>query len=248
MNLLVIDIGNSRCKSCFGNVNEGFPKQTLDEVNWKDIENHFRHFSTFDACMISSVNLAATQLARKALEKKVASNNLVFLNSKNSPIPLAVENSETLGADRIAAAMGAHLRVQSQAIVIDSGTAVTIDRIDDKGAFQGGTIFPGIALSLNSLGTGTSKLPHLGEKEFSVPELPGRNTQDAILAGVFYSHLGAAEKIVALLQSEFGEMPVLTTGGNGKWITQYANVESQYCESLVLEGLWHMGVQRLKAS
>lgn len=245
MNLLTIDVGNSRCKFCFARVDGGFPAHTAEAIEIAAIESRFQDFGQFDSCVVSCVNDRASQGLKKGLSGKVASSSLLFLDSRGTPLELDVQTPETLGADRIAAAYGAYLRTQAATIVIDCGTAVTVDLVDAKGVFRGGTIFPGIGLSSKALARRSDKLPLVEQVVDPPPPSPGKNTHDALQAGLFWSQVGAVERIASDYAEKFGELQLVVTGGAGKQILASSRLEGDYVPHLVLEGLWQIGTDQL---
>jgi type III pantothenate kinase len=117
------------------------------------------------------------------------------------------------GADRICNTVGAALRYpNTPLIVVDFGTATTFDVVDEKGAYCGGVIAPGINLSIEALVNATALLPRI------VVEKPakviGVNTVACMHSGVFWGYVGLIEGIVSRIKAEFGKpMKVVSTGG-----------------------------------
>lgn len=244
MNLLTIDVGNSRCKFCFGNLDEPMPIDLLAAIELDEIEERFSALASFDQCVISSVNSEASGRIRRILAQKVTANQLVFLNSKNSPLSLLIDSPETLGADRLAAAFAAFKRSNGSAIVVDSGTAVTVDRINLDGGFEGGAIFPGVNLAFQSLANHTDKLPNVALEAGVTPKTFGKETKSAIQSGVFWGQVGAIERIVENYRRDLGDVPVFFTGGVGESMCHATNLNGEFVEQLVLEGLWEFGRAR----
>lgn len=241
MNLLTIDIGNSRCKFCFGDIDETLPIEMQTAIELDEIEERFSKFASFDHCIISSVNSEASARIRRILSEKVTANQLVFLNAKNSPLDLLIDSPETLGADRLAAAFAAFKRANGAAIVVDSGTAVTVDRVNAGGGFEGGAIFPGVELAFQSLANHTDKLPRVALEPDVTPHTFGKDTKSALQSGVFWSQVGAIERIVSNYRNELGDVPVYFTGGVGELMCDATELDGQFVEQLVLEGLWEFG-------
>ena len=157
---------------------------------------------------------------------------------------------DNVGIDRLFTAFAAaRLFAPAQAsIVVDSGTATTIDLVTSDGVFRGGSILPGLRLSAYALHDYTARLPMIDTDGFGMPTdaslpLPGRNTQAAMNAGLFWGQLGAIREITGRLQaaamSKFGcrETPIrIITGGGGKKIANHLT-ESVFVDSLALHGL-----------
>lgn len=151
-------------------------------------------------------------------------------------INIEYEPAAALGADRALNAIAAFARVKGAAIVVDAGTAITVDLVTQRGAFAGGTISPGPALMARALRTGTQLLPEVDVRE--APALPPRNTADAIRGGVYWGMVGMVEEIVRRLREVAGaKTPVLVTGGAGEVLAREMKEHPVYHPHLTLEGL-----------
>ncbi len=102
-------------------------------------------------------------------------------------IDIDVEEPRTVGADRLVNAIAAHAKHPGDLIVVDFGTATTFDVVDFNGAYKGGIIAPGINLSLDALVGNTAKLPRIAIEVPKDASVIGRNTEDAMLIGVFWA-------------------------------------------------------------
>jgi type III pantothenate kinase len=131
------------------------------------------------------------------------------------------------------------------AIVVDSGTATTVDLMTSDYAFRGGSILPGLRLSAYAMHDYTARLPLLNVDEnlTSLPELPGRNTEDAMKAGLFIGQLGAVRELIHRLAQAATERfretvppQVYVTGGGGRQLVDYLS-DTIYVDSLPLHGL-----------
>ncbi len=128
------------------------------------------------------------------------------------PFPVALRDRETLGADRLCNVAAAWAEGLAPALIIDAGSAMTADLVDGSGAFLGGSILPGAALSLGAMSSG-------GEQLFATsldwPESPwGGDTHRALAAGALWGQLAAAEGLARRYRKEWGsEAPVILTGG-----------------------------------
>lgn len=243
MNLLVVDLGNSRCKFCHGPLDQDFPASTFQAIPGSAMEVHLSGLPPVDACVACSVDTELTPRLVEILSGQLSADRIRFLTASNAPLKLLVDHPQTLGTDRMAAALGAFQLTTAPTIIIDSGTATTVDWVDDQGSFRGGAIFPGIQLCLQALAQHADQLPKVEFDQLVVPQTLGRNTRDAIRSGVFWSHVGGVERIIRNLRSEFGPSELLATGGWGKWILDSLEVPGTYRQSLVLEGLWRCGYE-----
>ncbi len=142
----------------------------------------------------------------------------------------------TLGADRLAAAVGARGLVASGALVVVSfGTATTIDTISPEHDFLGGVILPGLALMLRSLAHNTARLPH-GETQPVIHEIP-TSTQDAIAEGVMRAQIGAVRDTHERACARYGSARLVVTGGAAHVVAWRLPGEPLLVDNLVFDGL-----------
>lgn len=166
------------------------------------------------------------------------------------PIGVDVEQPAAVGIDRLLTAFAANqlFAREQAAIIIDSGTATTVDLMTSDGVFRGGSILPGLRLSARALHEYTARLPlietdRLGEQFSDGPPMPGRNTEKAITAGLFWGQLGAvkelSQRLEVVAKSKFAEskstVHVLTGGGGRQLAENLPN--AVYVDSLALYGL-----------
>ena len=143
-----------------------------------------------------------------------------------------------IGVDRLAAAAAAH-RVTPDgqaAVVVDAGTALTVDAIDGDGTFLGGAIAPGLRLGLNALSTGTSFLPQV-ELVATTPLL-GKNTSDGLRAGVIHGSAALVEGLCARIAVALDSpIAVFLTGGDAPLLQPHISTVHTCDPDLVLRGL-----------
>lgn len=138
-----------------------------------------------------------------------------FTSSTPTPIKLEYRTPHTLGTDRIAALAGAYSQAPGRDIlVIDAGSAITIDFADTTGTFKGGNISPGVKMRLNALHKFTSRLP-LVDKEGETPVL-GNNTETAIRSGVIRGICHEIEGYIDEIKTNHPDVFVFLTGGDEK--------------------------------
>ena len=131
-------------------------------------------------------------------------------------IMIGVERPSEVGADRLVNAVAAWQEYRQALIIIDFGTATTFDVVSGEGAYIGGSIAPGIQLSLEALHRAAAKLPNIAVVR--PDRVIGRNTEQAMQSGIYFGYLGAIEGIVARMREEYaqsheGPMKVIATGG-----------------------------------
>ena len=158
------------------------------------------------------------------------------------PVELDVESPERVGLDRILNAVACRRRGEenSPAVIVDSGTATTVDILDEAGVFRGGAILPGIGMSARALHDYTAVLPRIRVSDgLGAPEVPGRDTASAIRAGLVWGQVGAIRELVSLSASSFesgSPLRFLLTGGAGETLLPLLD-GFELVPSLSLEGL-----------
>lgn len=129
-------------------------------------------------------------------------------------IVVDVVEPRSLGADRAVNAIAAHAKYPGDLIVVDFGTATTIDHIDAAGAYKGGIIALGINLSLDALVAGTAKLPRIGIAEPETDSVIGRTTESQMQIGVYWGYVAMIEGLIARMRAQIGRpTTVVATGG-----------------------------------
>lgn len=158
----------------------------------------------------------------------------------NTPVPLVnrYDTPQTLGQDRLAAAVGANgLSPDKNLLIIDAGSAITYDFVSNKNEYMGGNIAPGIKMRFTALKNQTKKLPlvEIGEKQL-IP-LFGRNTTDAILSGVVRGIRYEIEGYIRALQKQVGQFETYMTGGGSAYLQTFVRANTTLEKHLVLIGL-----------
>ena len=153
-------------------------------------------------------------------------------------LKIDVEHPEKVGMDRLLNAVAANRvrRAGTPALIIDAGSAVTVDLVDQAGTFQGGAIMPGLQLMAQSLHQHTALLPLVDVKEPAT--ILGRNTPAALSAGVFWSVIGGVEALVRkhrLLCP--GRPDVFLTGGDAKLLATRLDIDAKLWPAMTLEGI-----------
>ena len=136
-------------------------------------------------------------------------------NTTEFPLPIRVEEPRRVGIDRLlnAVAVNELRSADGPAVIVDSGTATTVDVVSADGTFEGGAILPGLALSAKALHEYTALLPLISVLELgqATPESLGRNTRAAIRSGLFWGQLGAVKELIE--RQAGAEAEVFVTGG-----------------------------------
>jgi type III pantothenate kinase len=165
----------------------------------------------------------------------------VLDNYQQLPIVVRVPDPEKVGIDRLLNAVAAKIGAGrfDSIIIVDAGTAVTVDLVDQDGAFRGGAILPGFHLMTQSLHDYTALLPLVDVRE-SNPRLPGNNTESAIEAGVFWAVTGGVRALIRQLTARSGSHrgpEIFITGGNAELLLPVLEKEVRHYPQLTLEGI-----------
>jgi type III pantothenate kinase len=163
-----------------------------------------------------------------------------------TPVPIVnkYDTPHTLGQDRLAAAVGAKsLCPNENLLIIDAGSAITYDFVTDKGEYMGGNIAPGIKMRFTILQRMTKKLPLVETEENELIPLFGKNTRDAIAAGVIRGIAYEVKGYMRTLREKMDHFHTFLTGGNAPYILNNVRTsrtekrEIRYEKNLVLIGL-----------
>ncbi|MFO1106810.1 MAG: type III pantothenate kinase [Amaricoccus sp.] len=152
------------------------------------------------------------------------------------PVLPRVDPTTQIGADRLVNTVGAHDRYGGNLIVVDFGTATTLDVVDEDGAYVGGVIAPGVNLSLKALHDAAAALPFI---DVTRPErVVGTNTVACMQSGVYWGYVGLIEGLCARIRAERDtEMTVVGTGGLSTLFAQGTDVLQRIDTGLTIHGL-----------
>lgn len=230
---LIIDIGNSMAKFVLF---EGSEPKRYGYADNETLEGLSRFISTEKPgrAILSTVT-ALTDEARKRLA--LLPCPLMELTFK-TPIPIrnGYRTPETLGTDRLSAVVGAcTLRPEENILVVDAGTCITYDLIDETGLYRGGNISPGLKMRFAALHQYTNRLPLVSENG-EVP-LVGFDTATALRSGVINGLYYEIKGYIENLKEQFKSLTLLLTGGDGPQINQIFNNQFLNDPWLVARGL-----------
>ncbi len=189
-------------------------------------------------CYIGSVFSQASDRLAWWLTENYPNLTVRQIRSEDFPIKSSVEDVASVGADRLAAAVAANvLRKPHQgAVVIDSGTAVTVDGVDANGQFLGGAIAPGWHMSAESLHRVADQLPLIEPVDTAPPSI-GKNTEQAIRSGLYWGAVGTVRELVVQLRRHMDcECQVFVAGRGAEMLASHLS-QATVCRSLVLSGI-----------
>ena len=252
--LLVIDVGNSN--TVFGAMKDGSviyrwristKSRTTDELGMLMLELfRFRNITPDDvtgvcvSCVVPSLLYSIEKVSRRYL----GVDAFIVNRGIKTGMKICTDNPKQIGTDRIVNAVAAYRRYSQAVVVIDFGTATTLDCVNSKGEYLGGSISPGFQISLNALFIKTAKLPKVEvEKTDSVI---GKNTIHSMQAGMFWGYVGLVNELAARCKQELNQLepssPILciATGGLANLVGRDCREIDKIEDYLTLYGLWDL--------
>jgi type III pantothenate kinase len=184
------------------------------------------------SCVVPPMLTTTQELAQKFFKI----DPLIVGPGIKTGMPILYESPKDVGADRIVNGIAAFEKYHDACIIVDFGTATTIDLISKKGEYVGGAIAPGLSISLEALVQRASKLPRI---EIVKPkEVVGRNTVSSIQAGIFFGYVGLVDGIVRRIEKENNvQAKVVATGGLAPLVASECATIGEVDEFLTLDGL-----------
>ena len=217
---LVIDIGNSRTKLALFNQHDlmfSVPIEQLTVSHLKMLKDEHPQLNQAILSSVKPVDDEILQFLSESFDLFIELDHQTKLPIKN-----LYETPETLGKDRIAAAVGANEFFPDQnLLIIDAGTAITYDLVSEKNEFIGGNISPGLQMRFKALNQFTGKLPLVSySDEF---QDIGRNTTEAIRAGVQNGILYEIAQTIELFNKNYQNLQIVMTGGDSIFFDKKLN-------------------------
>jgi type III pantothenate kinase len=195
----------------------------------------FSFDSDVSGVAISSGVPRVTQALREMTERYFAVSPLVVEPGVRTGMPILYDNPKEVGADRIANAVGAYDLFGGPTVVVDFGTATTIEAISEKGEYLGGAIFPGIEVSMDAL---FERAAGLRRVELAAPKhVIGKSTVESIQSGCIYGFAGQVDALVTLFLGEVGPSQVVATGGLADLVLPHTRTVERFEPWLTLRGL-----------
>ncbi len=186
--------------------------------------------------VIGSVVPNALERIRTSIEREPRNAVLVVGDRIPLPIDVGVTDASAIGVDRVCAAAAAYETLKTLCTVVDFGSAVTVDLVDEEGTLRGGAILPGLKMQLRALHEYTAALP---EVEPAMTELPyGRDTAGAMQVGVCRGLAGAVRALVEGYAASLNCWPhVVATGGDLRLLAPHCDFLDTVVDHLALRGI-----------
>jgi type III pantothenate kinase len=230
---LVIDEGNTLCKVGI------FDKETLvheertDRLTPVFIQKILDQHHDIYSAILGSVKQADPSVI-SFLDQQLSFIRL----DHQTPLPLKInyDTPQTLGVDRIAAAVAAHhLYPQNNILVIESGTCITYDFIGADGIYQGGGISPGMDLRFRALHNFTANLPLVEAMRDAA--LIGKSTDASINSGVINGIIAEIDGVISIYKSNYENLTIILSGGNRQYFDKSLKNNIFAVPNIVLRGL-----------
>ena len=245
-NIIAVDIGNTETTVGIGSKDnwDSYRFTTRDTNTPDELLALFN--STFqiksevkkdiEGAIICSVVPQATNSFSEAIRKYLNLEPVIVGPGIKTGLKVNIDNPKELGPDRIANSVAGYLITETDTVVIDLGTATTFDVVSKNKEYLGGSIAPGIKISLDAL---TSKTASLKSVELDTPDkVIGKNTYEAIQSGLIMGHASMIDSMVEKIILEIDIEPkIILTGGLSKVVQPILNVNVEYIENLTLVGL-----------
>lgn len=252
--LIVVDIGNARIKlGCFAVPCAATPAVSLPEPDrtlslsshapqWAEVVQWLSGLGDQNlSWWIGSVNRPAASRLLDWLRIERPQDRVTLLAAGDLPLTVAVARPDMVGVDRLLDAVAANrLRAPGRpAVVIDVGTAITVDALSADGVFLGGAILPGIGMSARALHEFTDLLPLIDVEELAAPPPAlGGDTEAAMQSGLFWGAVGAIRELVDRMADGARTRPqVFLTGGAGPIVADLLGSDAQHVPHLTLSGI-----------
>jgi type III pantothenate kinase len=234
---VVVDIGNSRIKwgRCTPDrVAEVVSLAPEDVASWEPLCGRWRLYAGSRWVVAGVHPRRRDHLAGWLRQREY---DVVVMDSPHLlPLKTCLEFPEQAGIDRLlnAVAANSRRRPQRRAIIVDAGSAVTVDVVDGDGVFRGGAILPGLRLMSQALHAYTALLPLVEVKQ--PPPPLGTSTAPAIQAGVFWAVVGGIQQLLRL-HRQAGEADIFLTGGDARVLASSLEGELNHWPEMTLEGV-----------
>lgn len=231
--ILFLDVGNTAIKGAFRNGLKWEADHAQKISSASDMVFWLKeHVHAFDEIVICSVR----EDVKEAIIETADEVNFTVLTNKDIPRDLLdYETPETLGTDRFLACFGAIAQTEKSVVVIDAGTALTIDFMDRDEVFHGGLIVPGIQGFAELL---PQKAPALPNVDLTIPkDWPGKSTKESLQWGQAGFYQFAIQGVLEKFKQEFGDFEVFITGGDAPIIEKALQDGAKVRPFLVFEGM-----------
>lgn len=239
MRALLLDSGNTRIKAALSVDGRIAKVHAFEHEHQAEILN-LADVLEAEACCVCDVSgqidtlIAELQSRYAPRFHQISALSQVPFNTGDGFYP-------TMGSDRIAALVGAYYRVKPKAVlVIDAGTALTYDFLDNNATYRGGLISLGIDMRTRALHTFTGRLPLVKVPEVRFYPFTTEGTVSSLQAGIVAGVVGEFKYLISELRERYDDFEILLTGGDAECLSNFYFCKSFVVQNLVLEGLYEL--------
>lgn len=232
MNLL-IDAGNTRIKWTLADGQDWLRSGALPVEQASELQYLFSGLDGIRQVWAS--NVAGEAVAQQIRNISTGTSRFIVAQEVECGVRNGYSIPAQLGSDRWAALIAAWHLVHGACLVVNSGTATTVDALSNEGIFIGGLILPGLDLMQRSLRCTAARLQSVQEQQREYAPFP-LNTADALYSGALQASCGAIERQYALLAQ--ADVPVVLSGGAAAVLQNHLTMPLHIVDNLVLRGLW----------
>jgi type III pantothenate kinase len=250
--MLCIDAGNSRVKWGW---HDGAGWTSIATVSLIEFAASSDHINPFSVTHEAPERIVISNVAGDGAHQLLVNWTSIFdaeplwlrADAERYGVKNSYEKPEALGPDRWAALIAARSLHNGASLVVNAGTATTVDMLTADGTFLGGAILPGVELMRFVLHEHTGRLPSQAGRATDMP----RNTVDAIETGCRHAQAGAVEQMYRVFREVAPTPLCIVAGGAGRMLVDQLSMPRRYVENLVLDGLAHIALSeraRVRAS
>ncbi|MBT5953890.1 type III pantothenate kinase [bacterium] len=235
MDILLIDIGNSNTDFIEINSKMTNNDSLISPNNIKSIPTDSLTISQIDIWAKTYKQIVITSVVPFLSEKFKPHSNCLLISHENIPlITLNLKMPSQVGADRIVASLAAYHQYKKPCLIVDSGTALTFCLIDEKGIYQGGTIFPGMKISSKALNLYTAKIPliHVNKTKTII----GKTTKEAVENGLYWGYIHLINGFIKSYKNIHPNIQIIGTGNGLSILLDQLDID-EYDPALIFKGL-----------
>lgn len=200
------------------------------------IEALGQKISDISDCIIASVVPPVFNSVRTGVMKILGKQPMVVGPGLKTGLNIHMDVPSQVGSDRIVIAVAALAEYKAPLILIDMGTATTIEVVEPENRYLGGVIFPGVKVSLDALTSRTAQLPGISLDQ--PRQVIGKNTVDCMRSGTMYGNAAMIDGLIDRIEEELGHSStIIATGGLAQFITPLCKREIIFEKDLLLKGL-----------
>ncbi|MEI6749906.1 MAG: type III pantothenate kinase [Bacteroidales bacterium] len=230
---LAIDIGNTLVKLAVFEKGQMTALQTFEEISTGKLERFISSHQGITSSIIATVKDFPDEIKEYLQEN---THFILFDIKAKLPITSTYNTPETLGVDRLAAAVAAHSIMPSETLlIISAGTAITYDVVSAGGIHYGGAISPGLLMRFKALHNFTGRLPLMDQ--ITDTALIGQSTADSILSGVLNGALAEVDGMIEKYSLQYPGLKTILSGGDNKYFDKRLKNKTFAIPNLALTGL-----------